>query len=89
MDLTQGSTEEKTIRAKKMMLWFAIISLIMSFAGLTSAFIVSSSRDDWLKDFQLPEAFAISTIVIVISSVTLFFSGKALKITTEDYQCCC
>jgi len=31
-----------------MMLWFGIISLIMSFAGLTSAFIVSSSREDWL-----------------------------------------
>ena len=28
---------EKTNRAKKMMLWFGIISLSMSFAGLTSA----------------------------------------------------
>ena len=79
MDLTQGTTEEKTNRAKKMMLWFGIISLIMSFAGLTSAFIVSSSRRDWLTDFQLPEAFTISIIVIVISSVTLFLSGRALK----------
>ncbi|MBT8272635.1 MAG: cytochrome c oxidase subunit 3 [Bacteroidia bacterium] len=79
MDFTQGTTEEKTIRAKRMMLWFGIISLIMSFAGLTSAFIVSSTREDWLADFQLPEAFTISTIVIVISSVTLYLSGHALK----------
>ena len=49
MDLTEGTTQNKQKRAKKMMLWFGIISLIMSFAGLTSAFIVSSSREDWLS----------------------------------------
>ena len=31
MDLTQGTPKEKNIRAKKMMLWFGIISLVMSF----------------------------------------------------------
>jgi cytochrome c oxidase subunit 3 len=79
MDLTQGTLEEKNNRAKKMMLWFGIISLIMSFAGLTSAFVVSSSRPDWLKDFQLPNAFIISTVVIVLSSVTFFLAKKSLK----------
>ncbi|MBT8266568.1 MAG: cytochrome c oxidase subunit 3 [Bacteroidia bacterium] len=79
MDLTQGTTEEKTIRAKKMMLWFGIISLIMSFAGITSAFIVSSSREDWLKNFELPEAFTLSTIVIVISSLTIILAKRTLK----------
>ena len=79
MDLTQGTTEEKNKRAKKMMLWFAIISLIMSFAAWTSAFIVSSSRPDWLKDFQLPDSFVISTIVIMISSVSFILAKRALK----------
>lgn len=79
MDLTQGTLEEKNNRAKKMMLWFGIVSLIMSFAGWTSAFVVSSSRPDWLKDFELPNAFIISTIIIIISSITLFFAKKALK----------
>ncbi|WMI66967.1 cytochrome c oxidase subunit 3 [Aestuariibaculum sp. YM273] len=79
MDLTQGTREEKTGRAKKMMLWFGIISLVMSFAGWTSAFIVSSSRPDWLKDFQLPNAFIISTVVIVASSVSFFLAKQALK----------
>jgi len=78
MDLTQGTLEEKNNRAKKMMLWFGIVSLIMSFAGLTSAYVVSSSREDWLKDFQLPNAFAISTIVIIISSLTFIMAKKAL-----------
>ena len=79
MDLTQGTVQEKTKRAKKMMLWFGIISLVMSFGGLTSAFIVSSSREDWLKDFQLPEAFTISMVLIVLSSITFIMAKRALK----------
>ena len=79
MDLTQGTQEEKNNRAKKMMLWFGIISLIMSFAGWTSAFVVSSSRPDWLKDFVLPNAFVISTIVIVLSSMSFLLAKIALK----------
>jgi len=79
MDLTQGTAEEKNIRAKKMMLWFAIISLVMSFGGWTSAFIVSSSRPDWLKDFQLPNAFIVSTIIILASSAVLIIAKNAIK----------
>src|SRR5690606_22552474 len=79
MDLTQGTLEEKNSRAKKMMLWFGIVSLIMSFAGWTSAFVVSSSRPDWLKDFQLPNAFIISTVVIILSSISFFLAKQALK----------
>ena len=78
MDLTQGTLEEKHGRAKKMMLWFGIISLIMSFAGWTSAFVVSSSRPDWLKDFQLPNAFIISTIVIMLSSMSFILAKNQL-----------
>src|SRR5690606_4579592 len=78
MDLTEGTLEEKRGRAKKMMLWFGIASLIMSFAGWTSAFVVSSSREDWLKDFQLPNAFIISVIVMLISSVTFILAKRAL-----------
>ena len=79
MDLTQGTTEEKSKRAKKMMLWFAIISLVMSFAAWTSAFIVSSERPDWMREFQLPNAFIISTILIAISSVSFILAKRALK----------
>jgi len=49
MDLTEGTLKEKNDRAKKMMLWFGIISLIMSFAGFTSAVLVSRKREDWMR----------------------------------------
>lgn len=78
MDLTQGTPQQKNNSAKKMMLWFGIVSLIMTFGGLTSAFIVSSTREDWLKDFVLPEAFTYSTILILLSSIVLYVAKKAI-----------
>ena len=47
----------KQERAKKMMLWVGMISMSMTFAGLTSAYVVSSTRADWLSKFDLPSAF--------------------------------
>lgn len=79
MDLTQGTDQEKNNRAKKMMLWFGIVALIMSFAGWTSAFIVSSTRKDWLSDFVLPNPFFVSVGVIIVSSIALMLAKKALK----------
>lgn len=83
MDLTQGSPEEKNIRARKMMLWFGIASLLMAFAGWTSAYIVSSSREDWLDDLQLPTAFYYSTAVIILSSFTFI---AALRTRKKDQE---
>ncbi len=79
MDLTQGTREHKQDRAKKMMLWFGIISMAMMFAGLTSAYVVSQNRPDWLSELELPVTFIWSTIVILLSSVTFHLAGKAVK----------
>jgi len=79
MDLTQGTEQEKIGRAKKTMLWFAMISMTMTFAGLTSAYVVSSSRPDWLKSYELPPMLLWSTIVIVISSITIHLAKKAIE----------
>jgi len=70
--------ESKTAKAKKMMLWFGMISITMTFSGLTSAFIISSSRPDWLDSFVLPSWFTISTISIILSSV--FFQLAKIKL---------
>lgn len=79
MDLTQGTQEYKTGRAKKMMLWFGIISMAMMFAGLTSAYVVSKNRPDWVSDLQLPNSFYWSTLVIFVSSITIYLAEKAVK----------
>jgi cytochrome c oxidase subunit 3 len=78
MDLTQNSEKDKHDRAKKMMLWFGIISMVMTFGGLTSAYVVSKTRPDWLTDFELPGAFYWSTIIIVFSSITFILARKSI-----------
>ena len=79
MDLTQGTNQVKIARAKKMMLWIAIISLFMMFAGLISAYIVSKGRKDWMHDFQIPMWFVYSTGLILVSSITMHLSWTGLK----------
>ncbi|CAN5267780.1 cytochrome c oxidase subunit 3 [soil metagenome] len=79
MDLTEGTIEHKVTRAKKMMLWFGIISMVMMFAGLTSAYVVSKSRPDWIEDFVLPPSMYWSTLVIIISSITFIMAKKSVE----------
>lgn len=81
MNVTMTTSEHKarTARSYKLMLLFAMVSMTMMFGGLTSAFVVSKSRVDWLKDFQLPTTFYISTIVIIGCSVTFHLAKKAIQ----------
>ena len=75
------SLTEKNKRAKKMMLWFGMISMSMTFAGLTSAYVVSSSRSDWIEQIDLPFAFTISTFLLLLSSGTFYLALKNIKET--------
>ncbi len=77
--MTTEEHQSRTARSYKLLLLFAIISMIMMFAGLTSAFVVSKSRVDWLKDFQLPTAFFYSTAVIISCSLTFHLAKKAIQ----------
>jgi len=79
MDLNVQDDRKKHVRAKKMMLLFSMLSIAMTFAGLTSAYIVSKSRPDWITDFQLPSAFSLSTIVIIMCSGSILMAKKKCK----------
>ena len=81
MEITMTTDENKkrTERSYKLILLFAMVSMTMMFAGLTSAFVVSKSRADWLKDFQLPTAFYFSTVAIIGCSVTFHLAKKAIQ----------
>lgn len=77
--IVETTQQEKKDKALKVMLLFAIGSMVMVFAGLTSAYVVSKSRPDWLSDFVLPSDFTISTVAIVISSITMHLALKKTK----------
>ena len=70
----------KQYKAKKMMLWVGMISMSMTFAGLTSAYVVSSTRADWLSQFEMPGTFAISTLIILLSSISFYLAKKCLML---------
>ena len=78
MDLAMEEQSVKQYKAKKMMLWVGMISMAMTFAGLTSAYVVSSSRADWLSQFKIPGSFTISTMLILISSFSFYLAKKSL-----------
>jgi cytochrome c oxidase subunit III len=72
------TSDNQRIHPHKLLMWIAIASICMMFAGWTSAFVVRNAQGNWLK-FDLPFIFTISTLVILSSSVTMFFSVKAFK----------
>lgn len=63
----------KRQRAQRNLMWLGIVSIIMIFAGLTSAYIVRRGAGNWFQ-ITLPDVFKISTAVIILSSVTMNFS---------------
>ena len=65
-------------KAKKSLVYVGILSVIMLFGGMTSAYIVSMGDSFWLK-FPLPKAFWISTAVILISSIFLQIAVRSAR----------
>jgi len=71
--------------AKKQLLWIGMGSILMFFGGLTSAYIVRKPEGNWLE-FVLPEYFTISTIIIMVSSIILFFVKGQLRKNNSAFQ---
>jgi cytochrome c oxidase subunit 3 len=72
------STQNQKIHPHKLLMWIGIASICMMFAGWTSAFLVRKAQGNWLL-FSMPTSFWISTLVILISSATMYFSIKEFK----------
>jgi len=70
--------QRKKIHPHKFTLWVGIGSLVMMFAGLTSAYIVKRNQANW-QTFDLPMLFWYSTVVIILSSGTIYLAEKAFK----------
>lgn len=70
--------QNNKIHPHKFVLWVAIGSIIMTFAGLTSAYIVKRNQPKW-QSYDIAPAFWISTVVIIASSVLLMLAVKAFK----------
>ena len=80
---------EKKEKAYKTMLFLGMGSIVMIFAALTSAYVVSKSRPDWLAEFNLPSAFLYSTIIMIVSSVTFHMAKVAIKKNNRSLTSIC
>src|SRR5664279_1700604 len=76
LELKMEVDQNKKIHPHKFTLWVGIGSIIMMFAGLTSAYIVKREQPGWTS-YVTPIAFYYSTTIMLISSLTIFLAGKS------------
>src|ERR1700761_5827360 len=76
----QQDKDKLDLAPKKFNMWLFIFTSFMMFAALTSGFIVYSggNKAHGIK-IILPQAFLYSTIVIAVSSITMFLASRAAK----------
>jgi cytochrome c oxidase subunit III len=72
------STQKNKLHPHKFTLWVAIASILMMFAGLTSAFIVKSNLVGW-RQIAMPKIFWVSTGVIILSSITIQWALRSFR----------
>lgn len=65
-------------KAQRNMMWLGLGSIVMVFAGLTSAYVVRKGAGDWFS-IVLPQIFWISSAVIIVSSVTMNLALQAFR----------
>ena len=76
--VTENTTNRSKIDSMKLALLIGCASIIMMFAGLTSAYIVRRAGGNWLE-FKLPNIFFINTIVMLLSSVAIHSAYLSFK----------
>lgn len=77
MDIV-STQQRKKIHPHKFTLWVAMASMIMMFAGMTSAYIVKSNQSGW-QGVEIPKIFWASTAVILVSSLTIQMALRSFK----------
>lgn len=72
----------RTASSRKMVTRLIVFAIVMFFAGLTSAYVVSMSGGYWV-DFPMPRSFHYSTAFILASSIfaqlSLYFLAKGSR----------
>jgi cytochrome c oxidase subunit 3 len=70
--------QDKRIHPHKFTMWIALASIVMMFAGLTSAYLIKRNLANWMP-FDIPLVFRYSTAVIILSSVAIHRSKVSFK----------
>ena len=73
LKIIEEAKKPLSMNPKKFGLWLFLVSVVMIFAALTSAYIVRQADGDWLF-FQLPDLFWYTSGVIIVSSITMHWA---------------
>ena len=74
----QEPEETLSMNPKRFLLWLAIVSIVMMFAGWTSGYLVRRAEGNW-HDFELPTILSYSTGVLVLSSIFMHWALISAK----------
>ncbi|MGV3557543.1 cytochrome c oxidase subunit 3 [Larkinella arboricola] len=78
MAVAEEPEETLSMNPKKFILWLFVVSIVMLFAAMTSAYLVRRAEGNWLE-FEIPSIFWYSTVVLLISSASMHWAYKAAK----------
>jgi cytochrome c oxidase subunit 3 len=67
------SEKVRAMHPQKFAMWLFIITVVMIFISLTSAYVVKKGAGDW-QYFVMPDTFQFTTLVILLSSVSMHFA---------------
>lgn len=68
----------RSMNPQRFALWLFIISIMMIFASMTSAYVVKKADGNWLF-INFPELFKLTSLIIVISSITIQLAYRAAR----------
>ncbi len=77
-DFDQELDPEIRLKMKKNLVYIGIFSVVMLFAGFTSAYLVMMGDSFWVKA-PMPKGFWISTAVILLSSLTFIMAIRNIR----------
>jgi cytochrome c oxidase subunit III len=78
LKIVEEAKKQAGMNPRKFALWLFMVSVIMIFGALTSAYIVRQAEGNWLA-FDMPVMFWITTGIILTSSFTMHWAYLAAR----------
>lgn len=78
ISIIEEPQETLSMNPRKFIMWLFVVSIIMLFAAMTSAYLVRRAEGNWLE-YDIPSIFTYSSVVLVISSLTMHWAYLAAK----------
>lgn len=76
--IVEEAKPQQSMHPQKFALWLFLVTVLMIFAALTSAYLVRQADGNWLL-FELPGLFYVTTAIILFSSATMHWAYVSVK----------